>query len=39
VVAVFRETLSGIRKAKGKQLIERKRVMELAQRRGSTRSW
>jgi putative DNA-invertase from lambdoid prophage Rac len=34
VVAVFRETLSGIRKVKGKQPVERKRVMELAQRRG-----
>ena len=34
VVAVFRETLSGIRKAKGKQEVERKRVMELAQKRG-----
>jgi putative DNA-invertase from lambdoid prophage Rac len=33
VVAVFRETLSGIRKAKGKQPIERKRVMDLAQAR------
>lgn len=31
VVEVFRETLSGIRKAKGKQPVERKRVMELAQ--------
>ena len=34
VVEVFRETLSGIRKSKGKQPVERKRVMELAQRRG-----
>jgi putative DNA-invertase from lambdoid prophage Rac len=33
VVAVFRETLSGIRKAKGKQPVERKRAMALAQRR------
>jgi len=33
VVEVFKETLSGIRKAKGKQPIERKRVMGLAQRR------
>lgn len=33
VVAVFRETLSGIRKAKGKQPIERKKVMALAQDR------
>lgn len=33
VVEIFRETLSGIRKAKGKQPVERKRVMELAQRR------
>ena len=34
VVEVFKETLSGIRKAaKGKQPIERKRVMDLAQRR------
>lgn len=33
VVEVFRETLSGIRKAKGKQPIERKKVMELAQAR------
>jgi putative DNA-invertase from lambdoid prophage Rac len=33
VVEVFKETLSGIRKAKGKQPIERKKVMELAQRR------
>ena len=30
VVEVFKETLSGIRKAKGKQPIERKKVMELA---------
>jgi putative DNA-invertase from lambdoid prophage Rac len=34
VVGVFKETLSGVRKAKGKQPLERKRVMELAQRRG-----
>ncbi len=34
VVEVFKETLSGIRRAKGKQPVERKRVMELAQRRG-----
>ena len=34
VVEVFKETLSGIRKSKGKQPVERKRVMELAQRRG-----
>ena len=33
IVGVFRETLSGIRKAKGKQPIERKRVMALAQDR------
>jgi putative DNA-invertase from lambdoid prophage Rac len=33
VVEVFKETLSGTRKAKGKQPIERKRVMDLAQRR------
>jgi putative DNA-invertase from lambdoid prophage Rac len=33
VVEVFKETLSGIRKSKGKQPVERKRVMELAQRR------
>jgi putative DNA-invertase from lambdoid prophage Rac len=33
VVEVFKETLSGIRKAKGKQPIERKKVMDLAQRR------
>ena len=33
IVEVFRETLSGIRKAKGKQPIERKRVMALAQDR------
>lgn len=33
VVAVFRETLSGIRKAKGKQPVERKRAMALAQAR------
>jgi DNA invertase Pin-like site-specific DNA recombinase len=34
VVEVFKETLSGIRKSKGKQPVERRRVMELAQRRG-----
>jgi DNA invertase Pin-like site-specific DNA recombinase len=34
VVGVFKETLSGIRKAKGKQPLERKGVMGLAQRRG-----
>jgi DNA invertase Pin-like site-specific DNA recombinase len=34
VVGVFKETLWGIRKAKGKQPVQRKRVMELAQRRG-----
>ena len=34
VVAVFKETLSGTRKVKGKQPVERQRVMELAQRRG-----
>lgn len=34
VVGVFRETLSGIRKAKGKQPVERTGVMALAQRRG-----
>ena len=33
IVGVFRETLSGIRKAKGKQPIERKKVMALAQDR------
>ena len=33
VVEIFKETLSGIRKSKGKQPVERKRVMELAQRR------
>ena len=33
VVEVIKETLSGIRKAKGKQPLERKRAMELAQRR------
>lgn len=33
VVEVFKETLSGIRESKGKQPVERKRVMELAQRR------
>lgn len=31
IVGVFKETLSGIRKAKGKQPIERKKVMALAQ--------
>ena len=34
VVEVFKETLSGIWRTKGKQPVERKRVMELAQRRG-----
>jgi putative DNA-invertase from lambdoid prophage Rac len=34
VVWVFKETLSGIRKSKGKQPVERRQVMELAQRRG-----
>jgi DNA invertase Pin-like site-specific DNA recombinase len=33
VVEVFKETLSGIRKAKGKQPVERKKVMDLAQAR------
>lgn len=33
IVGVFREMLSGIRKAKGKQPIERKRVMACAQDR------
>jgi len=33
IVGVFKETLSGIRKAKGKQPIERKKVMALAQDR------
>ena len=33
IVGVFRETLSGIRKAKGKLPIERKKVMALAQDR------
>jgi len=33
IVGVFRETLSGIRKAKGKQPVERKKVMTLAQDR------
>lgn len=33
MVAVFREMLSGIRKAKGKQPVERKRAMALAQAR------
>lgn len=33
VVEVFKETLSGIRKARGKQPVERKKVMDLAQRR------
>jgi DNA invertase Pin-like site-specific DNA recombinase len=33
IVGVFKETLSGIRKAKGKQPIERKKVMTLAQDR------
>ena len=30
---VFKETLSGIRKAKGGRPVERERAMELAQRR------
>lgn len=34
VIEIFKETLSGIRKAKGKQPVERGRAMELAQRRG-----
>lgn len=33
VVGVFKETLSGIRKARGKQPVERKMAMDLAQRR------
>lgn len=33
VVGVFKETLSGIRKARGKQPVERKKAMDLAQRR------
>lgn len=33
IVGVFRETISGIRKAKGKQPIERKKVMVMAQDR------
>ena len=33
VVGVFKETLSGIRKARGKQPIQRSQVMALAQRR------
>lgn len=33
IVGVFRETLSGIRKAQGKQPIERKKVMAVAQDR------
>lgn len=33
VVETFKETLSGIRKARGKQPEERKKVMDLAQRR------
>lgn len=33
VVEVFKETLSGIRRSRGKQPAERKRAMELAQRR------
>ena len=32
IVAIHKETLSGIRKARGKQLVERARVMALAQR-------
>ncbi len=39
IVGVFKETLSGIRKAKGKQLIERKKVMALAQARQMNRLW
>ena len=34
VVEVFKETLSGIRQAKGKQPVERRRAMDLARRRG-----
>ena len=34
MVEVFKETLPGIRRSKGKQPVERKRAMELAQRRG-----
>ena len=34
MVEVFKETLSGIRRARGKQPGEHKRIMELAQRRG-----
>jgi hypothetical protein len=33
VVGVFKETLSGIRRAKGKQPVERKSVMDFSQRR------
>ena len=33
MVEILKEKLSGIRKSKGKQPVERKRVMELAQRR------
>ena len=33
VVGVYKETLSGVRKARGKQPLERARVMALAQRR------
>lgn len=33
VVGVYKETLSGIRKSRGKQPVERARVMGLAQRR------
>ena len=33
VVGVFKETLSGIRKSRGKQPVERGKVMALAQRR------
>jgi putative DNA-invertase from lambdoid prophage Rac len=33
VVEVFKETLSGIRKARGKQPVERGKVMALAQAR------
>lgn len=33
VIGIYKETLSGIRKARGKQPVERARVMALAQRR------
>ena len=40
VVEVFKETLSGIRKARSEQPGERKKVMSLAQEHvGSTRCW